>query len=64
MNIAVTVQTGPGKHLVRWGGSLKSFKTSVGGARMSGHIVTVPADLGHPTVQEFVVIAAVGNMAI
>jgi hypothetical protein len=64
VNIAVTVQTGLGKHLVRWGGSLKSFKTSIGEARMLGRIVTVPADLGHPTVQEFVVTAAVGNMAI
>jgi hypothetical protein len=31
---------------------------------MAGIIVTVPADLRHPTVQEFVVVAAVGNMTI
>jgi len=31
---------------------------------MARNIVTVPANLRHPAVQEFVVIAAVGNMAI
>ena len=31
---------------------------------MAGIIMAVPADLGHPTVQKFVVIAAVGNMTI
>jgi hypothetical protein len=31
---------------------------------MAGIIVTVPANLGHPTVQEFIVIAAVGDMTI
>ncbi len=30
---------------------------------MARRIVTALADLGHPTGQEFVVIAAVGNMA-
>jgi hypothetical protein len=60
--IAVTVQTGPGKHLIRWGRSLKGFKTGIGVARMAGIIVTVLAELGHPAVQEFVVVAAVGNM--
>ncbi len=64
MNIAVAVYAGTGKHLVRWGSSLKSFKTSVGSARMAGNIVTVPANLRHPTIQEFVVVAAVGNVAI
>lgn len=63
MNIAVTVQTGPGEHLVRWGRSLKSLKTSGRGAGVSHIIVTIAAKLGHPTAQEFVVIAAVGNMA-
>jgi len=62
MYIAVTVQTGPGKHLIRWGRSLKGFKTGVGIARMAGIIVTVLAELRHPAVQEFAVIAAVGNM--
>jgi hypothetical protein len=64
VNIAVTVQTGPGKHLIRWGRSLKSFKISVGVARMEAIVVTVLAELGHPAVQEFVVVAAVGNMTI
>ena len=31
---------------------------------MPGNIVAVPANLGNPAVQEFIVIAAVGNMAI
>jgi hypothetical protein len=31
---------------------------------MAGSIVTVLADLRYPTVQEFVVVAAVGNMTI
>jgi hypothetical protein len=31
---------------------------------MTGNIVTVPANLRHPAVQEFVVVAAVGNMTI
>jgi hypothetical protein len=30
---------------------------------MAHRIVAIAAKLGHPTVQEFVVIAAVGNMA-
>ena len=64
MNIAVTVQTGAGKHLIRWGRSLKSFKTSIGVARVEGRIVTVLAEIRHPAVQEFIVIAAVGYMTI
>ncbi len=64
MNIAVAVQTRPGKHLIRWGGSPKGFKTSVGGARMEAIVMTVLAELRHPAVQEFDVIAAVGNMTI
>jgi hypothetical protein len=30
---------------------------------MPRKIVAIPAKLGHPNVQQFVVIAAVGNMA-
>ena len=63
MNIAVTVQTGPGEHLVRWSRPLKCFKTSVGLARVARKVVAITAKLGHPAGQEFVVIAAVGDMA-
>jgi hypothetical protein len=63
VNIAVTVQAGPGKHLVRWGRSLKSLKPGGRGAGVPHMIVAIAAKLGHPIAQEFVVIAAVGNMA-
>jgi hypothetical protein len=63
VNIPVTVQTGLGKHFVRRGWSLKSFKTSVGAARMARRIVATAANLGNATGQEFIVITAMGNMA-
>ncbi len=63
MNIAVTVQAGSGKHLIRRGRSLKRFKTGINVARVLGEVMAISADLGHPTGQEFVVIAAVGDMA-
>ena len=31
---------------------------------MTGDIVTIPADLGHPAAQEFVVIASMRNMTV
>ena len=64
MNIAMTVQTCPGKHFIRGGSSLKSFETSIGSAGMELLVVTVLAELRRPHAQEFVVIAAVGDMTV
>jgi hypothetical protein len=64
VDIAVTVKTGPGKHLVRGGRSLKCLKTSVWGTRMSRSVMAGLAELRGSADQELVVTAAVGNMAI
>jgi len=59
----MAVQTGTGEHSIGRGSPLKGLKAGVNCARMPGVIVAVPADLGHPAVHEFGVIAPVRDMA-
>jgi hypothetical protein len=59
----MAVQTGLGKHPVRFGRSLKGIEAGIRGRRMSARVMTALAELGHSAVQKFVVVAAVGRVA-
>ena len=59
----MAVQTGPGKHPVRFGWSPESLKTRVDGTRVSAPIVTALTELRYSTHQKLGMIAPMGRMA-